>query len=257
MGRRKLDRSGEVTINKNGSEMIISAYRGNKDIDVYFPQYEWTAKNREYKSFRNGEIRCPYEPSVMKRGYIGVGEYLPYMNGKASTEYRSWKSILHCCYDPNHEDYPYYGEEGYTICNEWLDFQTYAQWYKDNHYNLKNQQVILSSKIMNEDKVVSPTNSFFIPRSLSQLLRMHGVTCCHGKYQVNLRYTTVDGVAHNDYLGFYGLDNAKLVYKENKERVVRELAEQYKDYIPTKLYDYMKNFVLDIKDIRVLRKKGE
>ena len=29
--------------------MIIVGYRMNNDIDVYFPEYNWVAKNKEYK----------------------------------------------------------------------------------------------------------------------------------------------------------------------------------------------------------------
>ena len=38
MGRKKIDRTGEMNINSFGSKMIISEYRGYMDIDVYFPE---------------------------------------------------------------------------------------------------------------------------------------------------------------------------------------------------------------------------
>ena len=39
MGSKSIDRTGEKGINNFGSVMIIIAYRNNKDIDVYFPEY--------------------------------------------------------------------------------------------------------------------------------------------------------------------------------------------------------------------------
>ena len=57
----KIDRIGEKRTNNFGSEMIITEYRKYSDIDIYFPEYDWIARNREYKDFRKGNIKCPYE----------------------------------------------------------------------------------------------------------------------------------------------------------------------------------------------------
>ena len=53
----KINRIGEKRINNFGSEMIIVEYRGSMNIDVYFPQYDWTAKNIQYDKFKNSNIR--------------------------------------------------------------------------------------------------------------------------------------------------------------------------------------------------------
>ena len=37
MGRKKIDRTGEENVNTFGSKMVIVAYRGVLDIDIYFP----------------------------------------------------------------------------------------------------------------------------------------------------------------------------------------------------------------------------
>lgn len=34
---RKIDRTGEERLNNFGSKMVITGYRGVRDIDVYFP----------------------------------------------------------------------------------------------------------------------------------------------------------------------------------------------------------------------------
>ena len=72
---RKLNRIGEENINTFGSNIVIVEYRTSKDIDVYFPEYDWIAKSTRYDAFKKGEIKCPYEPSVYGIGYIGEGKY--------------------------------------------------------------------------------------------------------------------------------------------------------------------------------------
>ena len=37
MGRKVIDRTGEKRLNNFGSKMVITGYRGIRDIDVYFP----------------------------------------------------------------------------------------------------------------------------------------------------------------------------------------------------------------------------
>ena len=58
---KKINRTGEEGYNNFGSKMMIKEYRCNKDIDVYFPEYDWTFKHVYYNNFKKGLIKCPYE----------------------------------------------------------------------------------------------------------------------------------------------------------------------------------------------------
>ena len=71
----KIDRIGEVGYNTFGSKMVIVEYRKYSDIDIYFPEYNWIAKNREYRHFKKGNVRCPYERRIFNIGYLGEGKY--------------------------------------------------------------------------------------------------------------------------------------------------------------------------------------
>ena len=72
---KKINRIGETGRNNFGSEMIITKYRMNGDIDVYFPEYDWTSRGIQYVNFKNGEIKCPYERRYFGIGYLGEGKY--------------------------------------------------------------------------------------------------------------------------------------------------------------------------------------
>lgn len=78
----KIDRVGEENINNFGSKMVIKEYRKYSDIDIYFPEYNCTVKNREYSKFKKGQIRCPYERKYFETGYLGEGNYKVRENGK-------------------------------------------------------------------------------------------------------------------------------------------------------------------------------
>ena len=87
---RKIDRTGEERLNNFGSKMIIKEYRNNKDIDVYFPEYNWVFEHTQYSNFKNGNIKCPYERRYFNIGYLGEGKYNISENGKTKREFVIW-----------------------------------------------------------------------------------------------------------------------------------------------------------------------
>jgi len=114
--------------------MIIVKYINYTDIDVYFPEHNYTSMNMNYGSFRTGQIKSPYDKSNFNIGYLGVGKYKPChsidKNGIAKTtkQYATWTSMLQRCYDVKFKiNLPTY--IGCSVCGEWLNFQTFAEWY--------------------------------------------------------------------------------------------------------------------------------
>ena len=109
MGRKVINRTGEERINSFGSKMVIAEYRNIRDIDIYFPEYDWTCKHAEYKNFKKGEIKCPYERRYFGKGYLGEGKYKVSENRKLMDEFVIWYDMVRRCYDPKfHEKYPTY-----------------------------------------------------------------------------------------------------------------------------------------------------
>ena len=70
-----VNRIGEENINTFGSKMVIREYRGSLDIDVYFPEYNWTFKHATYQSFKKGILICPYETRYLLVGFFGEEKY--------------------------------------------------------------------------------------------------------------------------------------------------------------------------------------
>ena len=55
---KRIDRIGEEKYNNFGSKMIIPQYKNNKDIDVYFPEYNYTKQHVLYSKYVSGMIKC-------------------------------------------------------------------------------------------------------------------------------------------------------------------------------------------------------
>ena len=130
-----IDRTGETILNNFGSQMVIVEYRKYQDIDVYFPEYNWTFKNVTYITFKKGNIKCPYERRYYGMGYLGEGKYKASKNGKDTKCYKTWSHMLERCYSEKyHKKEPTY--KNCAVDNNWLNFQNFAKWYYENFYQI-------------------------------------------------------------------------------------------------------------------------
>ena len=51
---KRIDRTGQERINNFGSIIVITRYNNKRDVDIYFPEYNWTAYNKQYGQFEKG-----------------------------------------------------------------------------------------------------------------------------------------------------------------------------------------------------------
>ena len=257
---KKIDRIGERNYNTFGSEMIITKYRTNRDIDVYFPEYNWTFKGVQYGHFKEGNVKCPYEKRVCGVGYLGEGKYKVSENGKKTKVYKTWHHMLTRCYDPKlHERFSTYID--CKVCDEWHNFQNFGKWFDDNYYEVKNEIMCLDKDILvKHNKIYSSETCVFVPQAINVLFTKRqndrgtsviGTHCyINGKYQVSCSLINLEtGESKQKYLGRYETqEEAFKVYKYYKEKNIKEVADYYKDRIPDKLYDGLYNYEVEIDD---------
>ena len=166
---KKINRVGEEGINKFGSKMVIKEYRGCMDIDVYFPEYNWTFKHAQYTSFKNKSIKCPYEPRYFGKGYLGEGKYKVRENSKINPWFKIWHHMLERCYDPKYQEkYPTY--KGCTVEDYLLNFQNMSEWLDKNYYKVPGEKMCLDKDILCKgNKVYSRDTCIFVPERINLL----------------------------------------------------------------------------------------
>ena len=255
----KIDRTGEENVNNFGSKMIISKYRDYKDIDVYFPEYDWTFKHVKYGNFKKGEIKCPYERRFYGVGYLAEGKYKAKENGKMTKCYKVWHSMLQRGYDDDFKrKHPTYN--ACEVCESWHNFQNFAKWYNDNYYEMPNEFMALDKDILFKgNKIYSPKTCVFVPQRINSLFTKRdndrgndpiGMTLTpSGNYQVQCN--NVNG--KRIYLGTYSnKEEAFRVYKRYKEKVIKEVIDLYECVIPEPHYSKLKkamcNYRVEIDD---------
>ena len=257
----KVNRVGEINYNTFGSKMIIIKYRKYSDIDIYFPEYDWTFKNSAYKEFKKGNIACPYEKRVYGVGYLGEGKYKAYENGKKTKCYRTWYDMLRRCYDEkNLKRNPTYIDS--EVCDKWLNFQNFAKWFYENYYEIEGQKMCLDKDILYKgNKIYSPDTCVFVPHNINVLFTKRDKV--RGDYPIGVHYHKASGKFQAkcnvyDYkenkqklkhLGLYNSpQKAFESYKEFKEKHIKKVADYYKDLIPEKLYRAMYEYEVNIND---------
>ena len=255
----KTYRIGEERLNNFGSKIIISEYRGCMDIDVYFPEYNWFAKNKRYDNFKRGKIKCPYEPRYYGIGYLGEGKYKMSENGKHTDEYVIWHSMLMRCYDPKFQE----RESTYKGCiveGFLLNFQHMCEWINENYYEVPGEQMHLDKDILCKgNKIYSRDKCIFVPHRINELFTKRDNDrgkCPIGTNQLpsgNYGVRCNNGYGERIYLGTYSTKKeAFRVYKQYKEKLIKETIDSYEGIIPephySRLREAMYNYEVEIDD---------
>lgn len=250
---KKIDRTGETNVNRFGSLMIIEKYYNNEDIVVRFVNSD-NLVPAVYHTFRKGEIKNPYDRSLYRIGYLGEGDYKATINKEMTPHYKTWRDMVNRCYNEKlHKRQPTY--KGCLVSPEWHNFQTFAQWYDDNYYNFGEKMQLDKDILSKGNKVYSPETCMFVPHSINTLFTKHDAK--RGEFPIGVCYVkqskkykaTCNIIGKEKHLGHYNTkEEAFAAYKEAKEKYIKEVAENYKNKIPEKLYTAMVNYIVEITD---------
>jgi hypothetical protein len=252
------ERIGSINKNNHGTLMKIVEYNSEKDMVVEFETGNYV--HARWAEFRKGKVQNPYDKSVYGVGYLGEGEYKTSITNddgkhKQTIQYKIWFDMLKRCYSEKyHDKYPTYKD--CTVCDEWLNFQKFSEWYDQNYYEIDEEKMELDKDIlMKGNKIYSPETCVFVPKKVNYLFikcdarrgnlpigvyqhsetKKYVANCSNGKKTINLGcYITPK--------------EAFIVYKFYKEKVIKQMAEEYKGKIPNNLYEAMLRYEVEITD---------
>ena len=254
MSKRQKDRIGEINYNKLNNKMEIIKYVSYNEVYIYFEKYDYI-KKVTYRQFKNKEVVCPYEPRTYGKGYLGEGKYKTRnINGKPTKCYDRWKKILQRCYDPKfHEKKPTYKD--CTVCEEWLNFQNFAEWYHKHYYEVPGERMHLDKDILNKgNKIYSPENCIFVPQRINDLFVKRqndrgdspiGVYFIKGE---NKYRAQCNRFYKSRYIGDFNNEmEAFECYKIIKENYIKNVIDSYEGIIPNKYYHKLKEAIYNYK----------
>lgn len=196
--------------NKNGDTFIIYGRSIDKKT-FYFGKI--VGCEELIKISQTSLFKCDFKNkntrNVYGKGCIGFGKYDSKLNKKA---YKLWVHVLERCYDEKLlNKFPKYRDV--TVCEEWLNFQNFANWYEQTYPKDKeNIKFELDKDLLQqgvENKIYSPETAIWIPHNLNSFLRFElsnsnkylyrGVKVNYNKYGVSIG----DGNSKKIYCGLY------------------------------------------------------
>ena len=242
------DKRGEVNTTSEGYSSEIIEYFGWNNCKVLLDS-DIILENVRYESFKYGMIKNPYKKSVHSVGFLGVGSYKTSINGKHVKSYTTWRSMLARCYDVIQSTATY---KDVTVCEEWHNFQNFAKWFEENYtegFELDKDIICPSCK------VYSPSTCCFVPQEVNKLFTKRNnnrgefpIGVCDSGFNTFIAQFSF-GIGRQKYLGsFRTPEEAFQVYKEAKEKHIKELADKWRDKIDPRVYEAMYNYKVEITD---------
>lgn len=229
--------------------MKIIRYVSCNDITVQFLDDFKFERDTTYSNFKRGMVRNPYDKTVLDMGYLGVGKYLTQdETGENSREYMCWKHMIERCYVEKHADIhqAYYGI--CSICDEWLNFQVFSEWYEQNKYECEGRLHLDKDILVAGNKVYSPSTCLLVPQRLNMLFmnkpnnrglpngivkQKNGYLAKYGGEKIGI-FSTVEDAYYEQT-------------KKKKEEIVL-VANEMRDILPDKVYNAVLSYGFDIKN---------
>lgn len=251
------NRIGKEKINNYGSRMKIIEYNHTDDIMVLFTESGYI-KSTRFSQFEKGCLYSPYCKKAYRVGYHGEGEYKCFTkDNKKTLEFYVWNDMIKRCYSENylskHETY-----RGCLVCDEWHNFQNFAEWFNKNFYKINDEVMNLEKDILLKgNKIYSPETCIFVPQRINKLFvkanKSRGdLPIGVSWHNLKNKYTSYCNNPFTKkliHLGdFDSVSQAFETYKNYKEKVIKDMAEYYKGVIPYKLYKAMYNWNVNIND---------
>lgn len=233
---------GDKYKTKHGAEFEIIKYETSRNITIKFNcGYTKVVQGRE---IHTGCIEYPFHKTCAGIGFIGIGPHKATENNIRTKPYAIWYGMFNRCYmnsdNPRNESYT-----NVYVCDEWHNYQNFANWFLDNYTYGFELDKDLRIKWSN---VYSPETCSFIPPNLNKLMTDHRKR--RGKYPIGVRengngYSArcFDGLGNREWLGtFKTPELAFQAYAEFKKKAITNAANLYKDCIHNEVYENLINW---------------
>ena len=236
--------------NNKGSWVEVISYKDRKSIVIrYLDEYNYTS-TVSYSNLKAGKFKSPYEKTLRGIGYLGEGIHERKNGNRQTRAYTIWAAMIARCYC--YEQYKTLKTyKGCTVCEKWHNFQSFAEWYY-NQIGWDKGFQLDKDLLVEGNKIYSPETCCLVPKQINTLLVGNttkrsetpvGVSFCKKRLKY-LAETTARG--EYVYLGYFSeMEDAIMAYKTAKEGHVKEIAKEYKEMIPNKVYDNLMSWKVE------------
>lgn len=166
---------------------------------------------------------------------VGVNDYKGFIvdgNGKYLPSYSAWMHMLRRCYNDEYraENQTY---KNCKVCGEWLSYNNFKEWFDDEANGYKEGYELDKDIKVHYNKEYSPQTCLIVPRFINTLFVKSDKS--RGEFLIGVNRTSsgrfsADITENNKdiHLGTFDTEiEAFIAYKKEKERYIKEVAEEY------------------------------
>lgn len=215
-----------------GTPIKIIEYIDNRNVVVEFLDDTHYITTTFMSCVKDGNVKNPYKRTVYG-GYFGEG---PYNTRDHSKAYKTWDSMLKRA--NAYLDKPSY--YNCSVCEEWLNFQNFAQWYcsyisllnSDYYHDYQLDKDILQWNF--PKKIYSPESCCLVPQRVNSALvglNMKKTNNLPLGVSYNGYGSYIASIDYNEqriHLGTFSTpEEAFKVYRKAKISAIRDVADYY------------------------------
>lgn len=235
---------GQELVSVYGKRISVVDVKDINNITVEFADGE--QRQVTYTQFKCKRLAQADDRVVHGIGYLGVGPYKKYDEaGKETKVHARWRRLLTRGYSEVHANMLRVKQD-MSVHPDWHCFQTFAEWDARNYYQVQRSTSVLTNNLIVRDATeFGPDTCLYIPHKLNQVLLLkrpkqhtdlpRGVQWRNGEYTAKYRH---------EELGTYPtIEEAYTAYKLARKAYISTLVEEYKEELPTSVYEALLRYV--------------
>ena len=200
---------GDILPSNSFGDFVIVSYVNSMNVVARFVDTGSEVTTTK-SALKNGRAKDKLKPTLYGFGFIGHGQFT-----SKHGAYDKWNGMLQRCYSELfHESNPTY--KGCTTCEEWCDYQVFAQWYCDN-YPVDGESYELDKDfIVKGNKIYSPETCCFLTRE--ENARVSGERLCKSFKVISPTGVFYEGFNQTLFAKEHGIDHVLLSLVLNGKR---------------------------------------
>lgn len=239
---------GNTGVNNRGTKFEVVEYVNANNVTIKFLDGNNFKRVVKACDIKLGKVGNGYDRTKCGVGYLGDGKYNTSDCGKPTLAHISWSSMIKRCYSEQSKKHnPSYN--GVRVCEEWLCFDNYAEWFYQQKGWDKGFQ--LDKDILGKGvKLYSPQTCCLVPREINTAVKYGyvnekglpaGVSVSTvGRYISSLNIQKI-----KTHTGVYDTpEEASAAYVKAKEGYIHSLAEKWKGKIEERAYQALKSWTV-------------
>lgn len=194
---------------------------------------------------RRGRVKNPYKRKICGVGYKGVGPYVPSVGRNTTKCWHVWRNMISRCYDENNKSYQSYGAVGVTVCEDWHNFQNFAEWYYENF----KEGWEIDKDIFGGD-IYSPESCVMIPKELNNFFKRKTLQAedngIHFDKAKNSYVAQITHQQNHTHLGRFKIkEDAINAFRKEKQKLMKSKLAKFEEKLDIKVLTKLKELIDD------------